>query len=476
MSRRVLMVAYNFPPIGGVGMLRSLKYATYLPESGWEPVVLTARDPSGFRDEEALAALPPTLRVERAFSPEPAKVRRVLGRTARAVLGAARAARSGGPAARALATGASAPGASLPGAMASPATAAQADPGWQKQAASLWAAAVKATCYPDDEVGWVPFAIARGLEVNGREPIDVVYSSSPPVSCHLAAAVIARRTGLPWVADFRDPWIGNAFAGEPSGIHSFLRRKIERRIVDSATRVVFASDGLTEAYADRYPWARDRFLTIPNGYDRADLLGAATPPPTGAADGRFHLVYGGSLYGDRELELFLEGVELLVARRPRVRDELAVEFVGWLNLHNQAVAARFDTADRLGGMLTFAGFVPHREAVGRLARADALLQIIADDPNKGRIQGGKLMEYVGLDRQILAVVPPGRARELLAELDWGIVADPTPAAVADGLERLLVTPAPGRRADPDGRYDRANLTKRFAWLLDEVAGGSELRG
>ena len=104
----------------------------------------------------------------------------------------------------------------------------------------------------------------------------------------------------------------------------------------------------------------------------------------------------------------------------------------------------------------------------RLARADGLLQIIADDPNKDQIQGGKLMEYVGLDRQILAVVPPGRARDLLVELDWGIVADPTPIGVADGLERLLATPAPERRADRDGRYDRVNLTKRFAALLDEV--------
>ena len=100
-------------------------------------------------------------------------------------------------------------------------------------------------------------------------------------------------------------------------------------MVDNAARVIFASEGLTEAYSARYPWARDRFVTIPNGYDRADIVApAAVEPAAGAdatsraADGRFHLVYGGSVYGERELELFLEGLEQLVARRPEVRTRL----------------------------------------------------------------------------------------------------------------------------------------------------------
>ncbi len=466
MPGRVLLVAYNFPPVGGVGMLRTLKYATYLPDSGWEPIVLTAENPgSGFLDEEALRDLPAGLAVERAFSPEPVKLRRLLGRTARrtagSIPGMMRPARGREPARSDSESGGA--GAGVPAEGVGPARLP-----WHGRASALWSAAVKATFFPDDEVGWVPFAVARGLEVHRRQPLDVIYSSSPPVSSHLAAAAIARQTGLPWVADFRDPWIGNAFAEQTGGLHGFLQRKIERRIVAMASRVVFASGGMTEAYAARYPWARHRFVTIPNGYDRADLPAGEVAP--GPADGRFHLVYGGSIYGEHELELFLEGLEALVARRPDVRERLGVEFIGWLNLHNHAVAAGFATPDRLGSMVRFTGFLPHREAVARLARADALLQIIAGDPNKDQIQGGKLMEYVGLDRQILAVVPQGRARDLLAELDWGVVADPTPQGVADGLERLLATPAPTRRADPEGRYDRVNLTKRFATVLDEVGG------
>jgi glycosyltransferase involved in cell wall biosynthesis len=457
MPGRVLVVAYNFPPVGGVGVQRTLKYVTYLPQSGWEPVVLTARDPGKYpRDEEAERSLPPDLVVERALSPEPVKLRRALGRAARRLRGDSGA-------------GAGAPGRDRP-ASPGPKVAAGSKSLWTGRLLGLWGAATRLTFFPDEEVSWVPFAIGRGMEIQRRAPVDAIYSSSGPVSCHLVAAVIARRTGLPWIADFRDPWIGNAFAAPLPAAHAQLQRQIERRIVHLADRSIFATSGLLDAYAARYPEVAGRFLAIPNGYDRRDLP-ALEAAPAPRPDGRFRLVYGGSVYGEQELEIFLTGLERLVARRPEIRDQLEVEFIGWLNLRNQAIAAGYSEPDRLGPMIRLTGFLPHREAVARFLAADALLQLIADGPNKGQIQGGKLMEYVGLDRQILAVVPEGQAREILRELNWGIAVDPTPEAVADGVERLLATPLPQGRADPQGRYNRVNLTRRMAEQLDAVVEG-----
>lgn len=242
---------------------------------------------------------------------------------------------------------------------------------------------------------------------------------------------------------------------------------MEKRIVERADRVVFATQGLADAYSSRYPWAADRFEVIYNGYDRADFP-PATQPAAQTDGSKFRLTYGGSIYGDEELAIFLAGLEVLFERRPELRDRLDVEFVGWLNLHNQAIAAQYSAPDRLGSVVRFTGFVPHSEALRHLVAADALLQIIGDGPGRSGVVGGKLAEYVGLDRQILAVVPEGDARALLRELDWGIVADPTPAGVADGIERLLAAPRPSGRADPEGRFDRVNLAGRLARLLDEV--------
>lgn len=466
MGGRVLVVTYYFPPSGGIGYERTLKYATYLPRWGWQATVLTVKDAGyGLRDPESTRRVPPDLDVVRTRSSEPAKLRRGLGRVTRSVT------RFGRSDAGAKADVAAA---------SAPAKTGNAGSRWVGR---TWQAVVTALFFPDAQLGWVPYAVRAGTAAVRRSGAQVVYSTSSPISSHLVGGLIARRTKLPWVADFRDPWIGNAFAPKLPRWQRPLQRRLERWIVRHAARVVFVSDEILDGYRARYPWAADRFTVIPNGYDLNDLVPHAVEEAPAASEaapavveetanddisGRFKLAYGGSVYGEHELEIFLDGLELLLRRRPDLRDRLAVEFIGWLTLHNQAVAARYDTPERLGSIVSYTGFLTHDEALARLARADALFNVIADEPEKWRISSGKLTEYIGLDRQIIAFVPEGAARDLLRELDWGVLADPTPQGVADGIERLLVTPRPDRRADPEGRYDRVNLAARLAAVLDAV--------
>jgi glycosyltransferase involved in cell wall biosynthesis len=469
-SGRVLVVVYYFPPLGGVGVQRTLKYVTYLPKWGWRPSVLTPRNPAyTVRDPSLVASLPRDLEVIRTACFEPGTLpNAVLRRLSRPDSTGAtdlngRPTR-GGLAGRLI---------------------------WKSMI--LWGRLWHKVLFPDSQVWWVPFGSRAGRKVHKATPFDVVYSTSAPISGHIIAARIAAKTGLPWVADFRDPWIGNAFAPPAGGLTAWRQRRLERKIVEQADLLVFATDGLLEAYAARYPQAAAKMRVIPNGYDRADLpapadsapevpsgatpagetLGAASPAPAYAAPHPatrpFRLIYTGSLFGDRELSLFLEGLDLLAGRRPEVANRLEVEFVGWLSSHSRTIAAQYSANERIGPMLRFSGFLPRIDAMRKAVAADALLQLIADDPRKGEVQGGKLMEYLGYDRQILAVVPEGQARQLLRELDWGIIADPTPEGVAAGLEQLLAAPAPTRRADPQGRYDRVNLARELAGYLDEAA-------
>ena len=371
MAGCVLVVAYAFPPLGGVGVQRTLKYVKYLPQSGWQPIVLTAAKPAyPVRDAKLLDELPADLRVERTGSFEPAR------------LPAAVASRFGrGPSASSIdaTLGRTGTGRSarllMKGMIA-----------WNR----IWGLLL----FPDAAVGWVGPATRRGLAVHKRTPVDAIYSSSGPVSCHLIAGRIAARTGLPWIADFRDPWIGNSFATPPRGWHAIQQRRLERRIVEGADKLIFPTPGVAEAYEERYPWAAGKMCVIPNGYDRADLSTAERV--TGDADRKadrtserpFRLVYTGSLYGQHELEIFLHGLEILVERRPEMHDRLQVEFVGWLNAHNRDVATSYARSDRFGSMLRFSGFVPHTEAMRKVATSDALLQLIADEPHKGEVHGG----------------------------------------------------------------------------------------
>ncbi len=101
--------------------------------------------------------------------------------------------------------------------------------------------------------------------------------------------------------------------------------------------------------------------------------------------------------------------------------------------------------------------------------ADASLLLLADGPDRDLFIGAKLFDAIGLDRQLLAMAPPGDTRDILAELNWGVVADPEPSSVADALLRLLDSPLPEGPADPAGRYDRSGLAARLATVLAEVA-------
>ncbi|HYM83426.1 MAG TPA: glycosyltransferase family 4 protein [Candidatus Dormibacteraeota bacterium] len=433
------MVAYFFPPLGGVGVQRTLKFVRNLREAGWRSVVLTAADPPyPVRDPGALAEVPGDTEVVRTRCPEPAGlVARLAPRhtSARATTSRPAVARIG-PLRAALRAG-----------------------------ASWWIRLARAILFPDEQVLWHPFATRAARAVMQRRRIDAIYSTSPPVTGHLIARSIRGSSGRPWVADFRDPWVGNAFADRPSRLRDRLQRWLERRIVHDADRVVLATPSMARDFERRYPDLLGRFVCIENGYDRSELTDLPAVPRD---PGRFTIVYSGSIYGERELVLFLDGLELLASRRPDLRDRLLVEFVGRVNVTNQRAASAYLVPERLGTIVSFTGFLPRREALARMRSGDALLQLIADDPGKERVVGGKLTEYLAFDLPILAVVPRGDARSILEDLDWGVVVDPEPEAIAGGLERILTERPRRGPADPERRYDRVTQARRLAALLDEL--------
>jgi glycosyltransferase involved in cell wall biosynthesis len=445
MPGRVLCVAYYFPPTGGVGVQRLLKFATYLPRWGWQPVVVAPGDPAyGLRDQSLMAAVPADLEVHRTRSLEPAKL-------PEAVRGLFRR-RSTASAAVVSDVAAGPSGRSFPARAARRLSAA-----WR----GFWAAAL----YPDSSVAWLPFGVLAAWRANRRRQVDVVYSSALPISTHLIGRYAAWLTKKPWVADFRDPWMGNPLGNPPGRLRGWLQRRTERGIVRRADRVVFATQALRDMYSARYPDLSGKFVFIPNGYDRADLAGLRPEP---YEPGHFHLLFAGSLYRSEELAVFLTGLERLVARRPDLRDRLRVHFLGRVNEGNRAVADEFSAPDRLGGVVRFESFLPRPQALARIAGADALLQLMPDTPGAEIFVGGKLLEYLAFDKPVLGVMPPGEGRRLIDSLPAGRSADVDPDSVAAALEKLVEDPPPPGPTDPEGRYDRVNQAGELARILDEV--------
>ena len=410
-SRRVLFLAYFFPPLGGAGVQRTLKFVKYLPEHGFESTVVTTRSRRYPVHDESLAAeLPAGTRVLRAVDlPLPTWVAGVLRRL-----------------------------------------------GLRRTASVLG--------WPDLTLGWaVAAAWTARREIRRARP-DVVVTSSPPVSAHLAGWALHRLTGVPWVADFRDEWASNLGAEAEPRARRALTGAAERRCARDAARVVVVADYFRIAgAADGDP----RRVTIPNGVDEDDV--AVLPPIT--SDGRvFRLSHIGSIYADRDCAPVLAALRRLIDRRvvDPARFELRIVGNVWLP----------DLEDRSPVPLTCVGYVDHAGAVAEMRRASALLLYVAPG---SLAPSGKLFEYLAAERPVLCVTHPDNlAFRLVREWGAGRCAAPDdPQAIEDAIADLYGRWAAGSLGDVHGarervlaRFSRRQLTARLAEVLDQAAAGA----
>lgn len=270
--RRVLVLAYVFPPIGGGGVQRTLKFVRYLEPLGWDATVVSTRSrhyPA--RDSSLLQEVPAATRVVRTHAlPLAHWVGLVFYRL-------------------------------------------------RLKRSFAW------VTWPDGGLGWAPFALVAGLRAVRRDRPDILYSTSPPQGAHFAALIIHRLTGIAWVADFRDEWAADAHrAGQPRML-SALAARAERAITSRARRVVVAAGYFRLA---GLPHDDPRRVEIVNGVDEADLPALSSGPH---AD-RFVLTYVGTIYGIRDPSPVLDALANLVARGVIDGERVEVRFVGstWL--------------------------------------------------------------------------------------------------------------------------------------------------
>lgn len=428
LSRTLLMVSYEFPPVGGPGVQRVAKLAKYLPQHGWRPVVLTARAPKTRPLDESL--LPDVAGVE-VHVTAGVELASVVSRALHPLAGWRRRV----PA--------------RPPADAGPATA----PPLSTRLAS-WISV------PDDRMAWRWIASGAAARLAEAVGADAVFSSAPPYTAHLVAMRAAR--GRPWVADFRDPWSASGHRFRPTAWHRARDVAWERRVVETAELITCISEPIAYSLVGT-PKRPPVFL--PNGFDPEDL-----PKRRPASGPPLRMVYTGTFYGDRSPLPFLDALASLIARQPRLRQRIAVELVG-------ATSERFSgsvAARGLEGVVTLTGYRRHDEALAALATADVALLFIAPGAKSKATFTGKLFEYLGMRMPILAMAPPGVAADLIAEARAGVVVPPDDAAtIAAAIKRLVDEKGDGTLpAAVDevqvARFDRRKQAEQLARLLDDL--------
>jgi glycosyltransferase involved in cell wall biosynthesis len=349
---RVLMVAYHFPPLrGSSGIQRTLRFCRYLPEFGWNPVVLTAH-PRAYDDVDmaSVREIPAGVPVHRAFALNAARHLSIRGRY---------------PALLAL---------------------------------------------PDRWSSWLAGAVAKGLAVIRKERINVIFSTYPIATAHVVGLALRRLTGLPWIADFRDPMAQNGYPSDPRIHRSF--EWIEERTLRHCARALFTSPGAIRDYRQRYPHVpAERYALVENGYDeevfaaaaansKESMAGSEHEPRT--SGGRVVILHSGIVYpSERDPAPLFAALGKL--KRDGVIDARRVEFrfrASGYDALLASLAAHEDIVD----LVTLAPPVPYAEAVREMMEVDGLLLMQAANCNS-QIPA-QAYEYLRAGRPIFALTDP----------------------------------------------------------------------
>ena len=437
MSRRVLLLCYFYPPLGGGGVHRVLSFTRWLPAHGWDCTVVCA-GPEDYwvRDETLAEQVPPETEVIRVpgGSALSGWLRLTRG------LGGARGTGAGQRS-----------GAVFAG----------------LRALSSW------VMLPDSYAGWSARAGRVAARRLARGDVAAVLSTSPPDSVHLAAGPLARRFGLPWVADFRDTWVGLQYRRTPTTWHEARQRELEARVLRGADLVLTVTRAHERALEQDAATRPRRVVHLPNGYEPdASPAGAAHPDPE-----HFTMVFTGMLSITPDAETLFEALHQLFARRPEARRRIRVRIAGPVEAEYE------DRAVALGlkGIVQWAGQVAHAQARALQRGADLLL--LWRPRAYHDCLPGKVYEYLDAGRPLLAMVEPGDELAQLVQRGGGVCLAPGDReGLSAEVERRYLAwkegggaPAPGCRPDWIEEYARPALAARLATLLDGLADAGGTR-
>jgi glycosyltransferase involved in cell wall biosynthesis len=431
--KRLLMLCYHFSPSVSGGVERSARFARYLPEHGWTPLVVTTNRwgaPGGEDDG--------VLRVGELF------------RGGRSRVGGRGGAGAGAGSSRDVVDR-------------------------NGRRAPLFRFAEKWLLVPDKHVRWTAMALLPALGKLGRGRADAIYTTSPPASAHVLGLILKKLTGKPWIMDLRDPWTLEPLNWylRAGGARLALERRIERICFGNADAIIVTTEEAALKYRELYPGRAGRIHWIPNGFDAREFEVARSPASAGAylqdlEEGCLVISHLGTFcrYTDAPAfpKGFLDAVKKLAGQGVITNRTCRIIFAGAMNRETERLVGRYD----LGGLISMTGPVPHIGALSIMLRSDVLLLY---DPNtEGNYYiHGKLYEYLAAGRWILGVLPAGATRSLLERSERAIA-----IARDDGEEisRVLVRALrerghpPGRRDFDLSRYEGRNQARDLARIIE----------
>ena len=418
--KNVLVIAYYFPPMGGSGVQRPLKFVKYLREFGWNPIVLCP-EPGAYHTFDTS--------LQNELNAMDIEIHRVKGNTPlhcmdnkKIIL-----------------------------------------PRWlenqfRKVSTFFW--------FPDNKKGWIKPGYEKALEVIRGKKIESIFASAPPYSNLILAKKIKEEYKIPLVLDFRDDWAGSHLIHYPTKWHERVTKKMESETLCKAEKIVTVNDFIVRSLFKRNPEIGKRIETVTHGYDESDFETDSIK----ANSEKLSLLYSGTFYSESGPEFFLKAVRFFLDEYPERRKQIELQFQGRLKKEYKSLIKELG----LETMVNDFGYMDHSKAVINLQNADVLWLNNGHKKNPEIITLGKTYEYMATKKPILALIPNGDTKEKLTQYEAAFFSDPENIeSIKSGLvtifEKWDKNEFPQANSDFVEKFTHKNLSKELASIFNVIS-------
>lgn len=453
--KNILIIAYYYPPKGGAGVQRTAKFANYLSKFGYNVNVLTVvKDANGLKDDSLNKDIYSEINVYRTDIKETNILNNLLALRNKKISNEVE--DKGNTTSEVIETSY-----------------------FKRKIKNNLKNVAKKSFFnmynfiyaPDDKKGWIEYALKEGRKIIKEKNIDLIFSTSSPYTSHLIGYELSQEFKIKWIADFRDPWVSNAFV-EYGSLTKKRHEKLESKIIKNADKVISVSEPIVRDFINRYKnEEKNKFYIITNGYDENDFCNFSLEDKNKKDE--FVILHNGSLYGEKRTpEKIFAAVENLINSNKIPAEKVKFKFLGEIGSEHKKIVDYYE--NKYPGMVECKDYVPHEESLREMSKADALLLFIHEGKGTEGIYTGKIFEYIRAGKPIIALVPDGVARDLIISTNTGFVAYPSRVdEIEDSIYKsYCVWNKEDGSIEPNWKeihkYSRENLTKQLIEVIDSL--------
>lgn len=412
-QREVLVIAYYFPPMGLSGVQRTLKFVKYLPEYKWKPIVLTTGATNYYAfDETLLNDIGENVKIYRTQY-DPFQIKKTSENK------------------------------QVP------------YPSRFKQI--LFRRISQAIFIPDSRIRWKKHAVELGSKIIEENPnIKVIYATAPPYTDFLVAKELSLKYNIPFVVDYRDLWVDNAYFYFATPYHKAKAIKMETEVLRLSQKAFVITRALKEKMLKRYKFLSHNDLGIlPHGFDEEDFKPYKHIKPDTK---KFTITHSGVFSDDMTPKYFLKGLAKFLDNNKEAHSVIDVRFVGLMRKNHIKLTEKL----KLKNYISQLGYVSHDEVIKNLMESDVLWMMIPNDI----ATPSRLYEYIGARKTLLVCAPEGGIRNIAKEYEAALICEPKNSdEITEALEKLYQMWKTNTLPKPDEKYVKQYNRRQICGIL-----------